>query len=281
MQSIAMSTHATTSASSSINLALESVDTTLLTMAFSLRLLLSSWGGPLVTLRRSTDNAVQDFYPLFNGKIDAAAVTTWLNGATATISVWHNQTGLPNSNAFSSLLNEQPGIDLSGNMAAIYNGNNRLTCGLSVTDATNAGNNGTLLTVVSSANTNSGSFGAWTSAGRWSSHMNWSDGNCYFDTGPCCQAPRAFTNSSQTVLSQYTFVRSATAQESRKRGVSKVSGLVSGVASVNSGFGIGHTVDSGLPSHTGNIAEMVLFKTDLTAGQLTLIETEQISYWGV
>jgi len=64
-----------------------------LAAAYSVRRLRSTYSGPLVNLRRDSDNAELDFSYDGNGDLDTAAITTWLAGANGFITTWYDQSG--------------------------------------------------------------------------------------------------------------------------------------------------------------------------------------------
>lgn len=50
-----------------------------------------SYGGPLLRIRRDSDNAEQDFYALANGDLDVKAAATFIGGATGFIKTLYDQ----------------------------------------------------------------------------------------------------------------------------------------------------------------------------------------------
>lgn len=262
--------------------ALDNLQNSIIALAYGLRTLLNSYMGPLVKLRRGADNAVQDFFsdPV-TGILDVAVINAWRGASTIFVDTWYNQTAGPN--AVNTLLAEQPALQLSGKIGVVFKPNVRLTVPASITSLTTSGVAGTVLIVAAASNNACNSFGAYDSSGnRWSSHLNWSDGNCYFDTGACCQAMRAFTNTGQATLAQYSFVRGINTQESRKRGVSRASGVANGTIGSSMGFGIGHAAGTtGTPWHNGNISEFLMLNTALAGVDLANLEADQITFWGV
>lgn len=62
--------------------------------AYSLRRLRTAYTGPLVRLRRSTDNAESNFgYVSGTGLLDTAAIAAWLGAATGYATTWYDQGG--------------------------------------------------------------------------------------------------------------------------------------------------------------------------------------------
>jgi len=62
-------------------------------LGLSTRKLRAAYSGNCFTLRRSSDNAEADFGFLANGDLDTAAITAWLAGANAFVKVWFDQSG--------------------------------------------------------------------------------------------------------------------------------------------------------------------------------------------
>lgn len=76
----------------------------------------STYLGPLVRLRRSSDNAERDFYPLAGSDwVDTAAITTWLAGSTASIKTFYDQRGSKHWTQTSNAT--QPTLTISGTFA--------------------------------------------------------------------------------------------------------------------------------------------------------------------
>ena len=81
-------------------------------LAIGLRKLKTTYTGPCVRLRRSSDNAESDFG--FSGNdLDSSAVTTWLNGATGYCVTLYDQSGNGGDVSQSSTFN-QPTLTLNG-----------------------------------------------------------------------------------------------------------------------------------------------------------------------
>ncbi|MYL98724.1 hypothetical protein GR702_13220 [Novosphingobium sp. FGD1] len=76
----------------------------------------STYLGPLVRLRRSSDNVERDFYPLAGSDwVDTAEITTWLAGSTASIKTFYDQRGSKNWTQTSNAT--QPTLTISGTFA--------------------------------------------------------------------------------------------------------------------------------------------------------------------
>lgn len=80
-----------------------------LTIFYSMRNVISSYTGPVVNVRRSTDNATSDFYTdltqsYFTTGSNGTGTTydTWITGATGYIRIWYDQSG-KNNNATNSV----------------------------------------------------------------------------------------------------------------------------------------------------------------------------------
>lgn len=70
--------------------------------AYNTYLVSSTYSGPIMNIRRSTDNATSDFYGNVNGTLGQSAggtgvsLTTWLGAATAYVTTWYDQSGTGN-----------------------------------------------------------------------------------------------------------------------------------------------------------------------------------------
>lgn len=61
--------------------------------AYSIRQLASAYNGPLIRLRRDSDNAESDFSPDFDGNLTQVEITTWLGGADGFLVTFYDQSG--------------------------------------------------------------------------------------------------------------------------------------------------------------------------------------------
>lgn len=95
------------------------------TAGYSLRLLKGDYTGPMLNVRRSSDNTTQDFYGDIQGNLgtirfgNGQSLVSWLNGSTAFVTTWYDQSGYnrPVTNTTNSL---QPTLSTTGNI--VYNG---------------------------------------------------------------------------------------------------------------------------------------------------------------
>jgi hypothetical protein len=61
--------------------------------AYSLRNLSSAYRGPLIRVRRSSDNAERDIYGTFRGDLDLAALTSFVGANSGFVTTWYDQSG--------------------------------------------------------------------------------------------------------------------------------------------------------------------------------------------
>jgi hypothetical protein len=94
------------------------LDTTLMFCAFSVRRIVSTYTGPVLTLRRSSDNATSDFYTdatqsyLTTGANNTGTTfATWIGANTAFVTRWYDQSGKEN-HATQTTVSRQPPISL-------------------------------------------------------------------------------------------------------------------------------------------------------------------------
>src|SRR5690606_18773525 len=64
--------------------------------AYGMRRLLSDYTGPLIRLRRDSDNTEQDIGYTASGDLDTAALASWLGEANGYITTWYDQSGNAN-----------------------------------------------------------------------------------------------------------------------------------------------------------------------------------------
>jgi hypothetical protein len=61
--------------------------------AYSLRNLSSAYTGPLIRVRRSSDNVERDIYGTFRGDLDLAALTSFVGANSGFVTTWYDQSG--------------------------------------------------------------------------------------------------------------------------------------------------------------------------------------------
>jgi hypothetical protein len=81
-------------------------------LAYSVRLLSSTYLGPCLRIRRSSDNAEQDIY-FVNGWVDTAAILSFCGAGSGFVVTWYDQTG-NGRHATQSTAGDQPQICSSG-----------------------------------------------------------------------------------------------------------------------------------------------------------------------
>jgi len=94
------------------------------TAAYSLRRLATAYTGNLIRVRRSSDNAEQDFGYDSNNVLDTAALLTFCGAGNGFVTTWYDQSGSVN-NAIQSTAANQPQIVSSGAMLTT-NGKNSI-----------------------------------------------------------------------------------------------------------------------------------------------------------
>ena len=276
--------------------------------AFSTRRLRAAYNGPALRLVRSTDNSQVDVFFDSNGVVSGNSLVTFVaTGTTATltayqnnspntlfVTIWWDQSG-NNFHAQQGTPANRPLFVLNGAGSANqfvslrFTGASRhtLVVNQNLQTLLTSGLIGTLgLVARPTANSEQNSFGfmnASNGAIRWSAHMNWLDGNCYVDLGHAAEQHRAFANGARLNLyRQYFFQRAATTKTLKVSGLTEMNNLAqtNNAALTGTGFGIGMSVNSTSPGFSGDIPEFILYRDVLTASQTSILENNQISFWG-
>jgi len=86
--------------------------------AYSLRALNSLYTGPLIRIRRSSDNAELDIYALANGDLDTTRLLAFVGSNSAYVTRWYDQSG-NGRNAVNATTTQQPPIVSSGTLYTI------------------------------------------------------------------------------------------------------------------------------------------------------------------
>ncbi|MFN8865044.1 MAG: arabinofuranosidase catalytic domain-containing protein, partial [Flavobacteriales bacterium] len=81
-------------------------------VAFSLRRLSTTYLGPAIRVRRSSDNAAQDIGFTAGGDLDQAALLAFVGSGNGFIATWYDQSG--NNRHVTALASNQPQIVVSG-----------------------------------------------------------------------------------------------------------------------------------------------------------------------
>ena len=282
--------------------------------AYSLRKLKSTYTGFAVRVRRSSDNAEANVDFDANDVVSATSnvtvtavgtsgltigqvlnYNTFRGVATLFVTTWYDQ-GLNAYHATQTNNLLQPTLVLnsaspSNSLPSIlYDGTvppDYLSVGQPIQNIIANGINGSFLLVMKpTTNAISSAFGMVNGSTnwRWSFHVNWSDGNLYFDAAEvCCGAGRAFNNNANlNFYKQYSFIRGTTTKVSRVNNAFRVN--VTGVPSTTQtggGFYLGASLASGNRGFYGNTSEIIMFPTDLSTAVVSPIELNQMMYWGL
>jgi len=104
--------------------------------AYSIRLLLSTYTGPLVTIRKSGDNAEKDFYPDANFELSLTStdgagtdLLTWIGADNGFIKTWYDQSGNSNNATITTTSQQHQivnaGALITSNLKPAGNGENK------------------------------------------------------------------------------------------------------------------------------------------------------------
>lgn len=236
---------------------------------------------------------------------DTDVLRNYLAGATSvTIATWYDQS----TNAFHGVqptLSNQPIFVLNGagknneyaaiqfkgdlrqhvvvnqNLSILLTSSLQGTVGLIAypTSITNVATNIT--------NNSFGYFNGTDNSQRWSAHLNWSDGNFYVDLGSGNDSgTRSVGNSGNLNLyKQYILLRTATTKTVKISSTTVINtnqsnNTAAGLTGTST-FGVGLTTGNlfGQNGFFGKIPEFILFKTALTAAQITALEKNQLDFW--
>ena len=258
-----------------------------ISFAFGMRVLSSDYNGPLLRLRRASDNAQQDFSWGDIDIVDVTAINTWRNGSNVYVHTWYDQSGL-GRDAVQVTNNRQPRFYPDATMPYFQGdgSNDHLTVDTpnGIQDVTNAGKEGTVLSVMRATTKNQHTFGVLTGVNRWSSHVNWSNSNLYFDPGICCDQNRFITNGSNAnVWKMYTFVKTNTNIIIRTNAVDKLNAVhTKAKCTRTEDFAIGWATGSESGNHaTTSFTEFVMYKIDISSVEYQEIENNTITFWGL
>ncbi|MFO0266236.1 MAG: arabinofuranosidase catalytic domain-containing protein, partial [Cyclobacteriaceae bacterium] len=199
--------------------------------AYSLRQLSTTYGGPAIQVRRSSDNTTQNIGFDGSGNLDLASVLAFVGGGDGFVSIWYDQSGM-GRNATQGTLALQPRI-VTGGVVETQNGRPTLTFSggqtlqstLTATQATTAGNVTTTSAVFRSNTINSSLFSNGDGgANRYNIHAPLGDGITYLDLGNIGTGGRVqVAGAWNTGFSVGTFQRNGTQGNIWRNGVNLVS----------------------------------------------------------
>ena len=259
-------------------------------MAFSFRKVVKDYVGSAIRVRRASDNAESDIGFDGSDNLDLATYNTFKAASSLTLTTWYDQSG-NGYNATQPTNALQPTITING-----FNGAPQVefsnTYWLQTTQAGNIITSNRDLTIFYATKAISESrtiFGVRDSGNnRVGSHINWNDGNLYWDSpGVCCSNSRVSVNNSANVNTPkaYTMGRSNGYQYIKVNGVNMVtrndaSGTLTTPTRV---WYLGATNDIGTVGEivSSPLAEYVQYLSGLTDAQVLTISYEQKNYFGL
>lgn len=259
-------------------------------MAFSFRKVVKDYLGSAIRVRRISDNIETDIGFDGNGNLDLTAYNAFMGVSSLRLTTWYDQSG-NNYNATQTTNALQPTISINS-----FNGAPQVeftnTYWLATTQAGNITSGNRDLTIFYATKAVSESrtiFGVRDSGNnRVGSHINWSDGNLYWDSpGVCCSAARISVNNSANVNlpKTYTMGRNNGYQYIKINGVNMVtrnnaSGTLTTPTRV---WYLGATNNIGAVAEivSSPLAEYVQYLAGLTDAQVDVIAQEQKNYFGL
>ncbi|MDY8135606.1 arabinofuranosidase catalytic domain-containing protein [Aquimarina sp. 2201CG5-10] len=256
-----------------------------ISFALSLRVLESDYNGPIIRLRRSSDNAEQDFGWGDNDIVDVAAIDAWRGAANVFVVTWYDQSGL-GRNAVQNTAAFQPRFITDPTRPYFFGDgtNDRLDINTSIQILTNAGINGSVLTVLFTTSNNQFTFGTrqpGVNANRWSTHANWNNNLIYFDSGICCDGVRSAGNANNQ-WQQLSFIRANVVQTIRRDGtVIRTGNYTNGRCTATNGFGILYSNGNNSQFATNRFTELIMYSTDISSTDIQEIEEDQINFWNL
>jgi len=259
-----------------------------LSFAFSMRVLESDYNGPLVRLRRASDNAEQDFGWADNDIVDVVAIDTWRAGSNVYVHTWYDQSGL-GRDAVQLTTARQPQF-FTNSTKPYFKGDGvndylEVNTPNGIQDLTNNGKEGTVLSIAIATKESQYSYGVASGGNRWSTHINWSNAYAYFDVGPTCCATgarRILNDVNYNNWAQYTFFRTSTHVVMRSNQITKLNAALnwSGCTLTNHFLILNASANDGL-SATNSFMEMIMYKIDLNVSQYQVIENNAMTFWGL
>jgi fibronectin-binding autotransporter adhesin len=253
--------------------------------AWSLRKLRSAYSGPAVNIRRSSDDSTSDIGFTAGGDLDTASLTSFLGGSSGFVTRWYDQSG-NGRDGVQLATNFQPQIsNPNGKWAVLGRGGQWLTNSATVGQMTSGGRDGTAILVCRAQIVAQASFGWYNPAGgndRWSAHVNWSDGNLYFDSVVTGGRVAIYNGGNSDFWQQYSLVRSNANAIIRWGGAQRAinAGATASATASGSGWGVLSAANA-TPYAMLDMAEYMQFASGLSAADLQIIEGNEGYYYGL
>ncbi len=262
-----------------------------ISFAFSMRVLVSEYNGPLIRLRRASDNAQQDFSRGDNDIVDVTAINTWRNGSNVYVHTWYDQSGL-GRNAVQTNPTRQPRFYPDATIPYFQGdgSNDHLTVDTpnGIQDVTNAGKEGSVLALMRATKKNQHTFGVLDNtaspSNRWSAHLNWGNSRAYFDPGHCCVPNRSFYNiTNENKWRYYSFIKKTSTIIMRVNGIDKLNGTHTASACTRTeDFAIGWATGNETGNHSStSFTEFIMYKIDIPSSEYQEIEDNAMTFWGL
>ena len=260
-----------------------------ISFAFSLRLLESNYIGPLIRLRRASDNAEQDFYCRADDKVDISAIDTWRAGSNVYVTVWYDQSGL-NRHATQTTINRQPRF-YPDNTTPYFQGdgiNDYLVVDTpnGIQDVTTNGSVASILTIFKATQKRQYGFGVEAGSNRWSAHTNWIDNRFYFDPGRCCSSSnsRSFNNTANiNVWANYTLIKANQSILMRVNNIQRINtnhNRPRCTLTLDFAIGWGNNTNNNSSLYsTNSFLEFIMYRTSISSVFYDAIEESQTTFW--
>ncbi|MFN8699532.1 MAG: arabinofuranosidase catalytic domain-containing protein, partial [Flavobacteriales bacterium] len=254
--------------------------------AYSVRRLTSSYAGPALRVRRSSDNTTQDIGFTAAGDLDEAALLAFVGSSNGFVTIWYDQSGNAR-NATQNTIARQPRIVSAG---VIDLANTRPTLNLlgsqnMVTPLTNAqAVTSNIQATISTVFRTNGNFSQSLLSGNgneYNIHAPWADGVTYFDLSNGGSGRLSGTLNWPT-LSTATFLRDGALAEVYRNGVNSLNSNSRNTSHTFSNNTIFLFSGSGNFNYTrGIVPEMILFSVALPTADRQAIETDQACYYSI
>ncbi|WP_369049405.1 arabinofuranosidase catalytic domain-containing protein [Tenacibaculum sp. UWU-22] len=277
---------------------LDQLDNTI-SFAYSMRRLYSNYTGPIIKLRRKSDNITKVFYAIDTDLVDINAITTWAAGSNLYVDTWYDQSGL-NRNAIQTTITKQPQFYIDS-VLPYFQGDGvddfLVVSNSHLHDLTTNGKDGTVLLVAKATDRNQNSFGISNGNYRWLSHLNWGNERAYFDAGfyntSVATNQRSFYNlSGINVFKQYSLISGSPNTIIMRQNT--VEQLNTTTSSNNCNYNFSFFISAASTSTstnpdtaTGNMYattgfnEFILYKTKIPENTYKTVEQIQMAFWGL
>ena len=255
--------------------------------AVSMRRISGYYDGPILRLRRSSDNTEMDFYPDDSDIVDASAILEWASGSPTYMVKWYDQSGM-GRDVIQPTTYKQPRMYAYDKPYFVGDANDDymyIPTPRGVQDMITEGKYGTAVAVMKPYSKSEYTFGVARGSNRWSAHILWTNYYIYFDPGYCCAEYNRsyYAGHRYGKWTQFVFMRDSEGMITTENGIVRMSGSQwQSPCTITDDFGIGWAVgDYPAGRSRSQFREFIMYNNGILEPMRKELEDNAIEFWGI